>query len=76
MSDAKAAVYQTEAQYRASDGASLHSYRWSTRESDPRPKAVVVIMHGYGEHCGRYREFAEHLVRAGYLACGIDARGH
>lgn len=76
MSDAKAAVYQTEGQYRASDGASLHSYRWSTRESEARPKAVVVIMHGYGEHCGRYREFAEFLVRAGYLACGIDARGH
>lgn len=76
MSDAKAAVYQTEAQYRASDGASLHSYHWSARDGDPRPKAVVVIMHGYGEHCGRYREFAEQLVRAGYLACGIDARGH
>jgi alpha-beta hydrolase superfamily lysophospholipase len=76
MSDAKAPVYQTEGQYRASDGASLHSYRWSSRDTESDPKAVIAIMHGYGEHCGRYREFAEFLVRAGYLACGIDARGH
>jgi alpha-beta hydrolase superfamily lysophospholipase len=76
MSDAKGAVYQTEGQYRASDGASLHTYRWSDRDTESNPKAVVVIMHGYGEHCGRYRELAEYLVRAGYLACGIDARGH
>jgi alpha-beta hydrolase superfamily lysophospholipase len=76
MSDASIAVFQTESQHRASDGALLHVYRWSSRETDSRAKAIVVMIHGYGEHCGRYREFAEYLVRAGYAACGIDARGH
>jgi alpha-beta hydrolase superfamily lysophospholipase len=76
MSDAATAVFQTESQYRASDGENLHSYRWSSREADASAKAIVVMMHGYGEHCGRYREFAQFLVRAGYLTCGFDARGH
>ena len=76
MSDAATAVFQTEGQYRASDGANLHSYRWSSSETDASAKAIVVVMHGYGEHCGRYHEFAQFLVRAGYLACGFDARGH
>lgn len=76
MPDAAPAVVQTESPYRASDGCVLHTFRWSSRATDASPNAVVVIMHGYGEHCGRYREVAEALVRAGYLACGFDARGH
>lgn len=75
MSDA-ASVFQTESQYRASDGANLHAYRWTSRETDAGSKAIVVMMHGYGEHCGRYRELAEFLVRAGHIAVGFDARGH
>ena len=76
MPNAAPAVVQTESPYRASDGCVLHTFRWSSRATDANPNAVVMIMHGYGEHCGRYREVAEALVRAGYLACGFDARGH
>jgi alpha-beta hydrolase superfamily lysophospholipase len=76
MPDAAAAVFQTESPYRANDGAILHGYRWTSRETDASAKAIVVIMHGYGEHCGRYRELAEFLVHAGYVAAGFDARGH
>lgn len=76
MSDAATAVFQTESPYRANDGAMLHGYRWTSRDTDTSAKAIVVIMHGYGEHCGRYREVAEFLVRAGYVTAGFDARGH
>jgi lysophospholipase len=40
------------------------------------PKGVVVITHGYAEHCGRYREVAHVLVNAGFAALGYDVRGH
>ncbi|MFD1715209.1 alpha/beta hydrolase [Amnibacterium flavum] len=41
-----------------------------------RPKAVVQIAHGVGEHAGRYRHLAESLVAAGYSVVADDHRGH
>jgi alpha-beta hydrolase superfamily lysophospholipase len=40
------------------------------------PKGVVVITHGYAEHCGRYREVAHVIVNAGWAALTYDVRGH
>ncbi len=39
-------------------------------------RALVVLMHGYGEHCRRYDEFAEFLLTRGLGVCRLDARGH
>ncbi|MBX3158225.1 MAG: lysophospholipase [Deltaproteobacteria bacterium] len=41
-----------------------------------RPKGIVVVTHGYAEHCGRYREVANVIVRAGWAALSYDVRGH
>ncbi|MGN6107061.1 MAG: alpha/beta hydrolase [Kofleriaceae bacterium] len=40
------------------------------------PRGVVVITHGYAEHCGRYRELAHVIVDAGWAAVSYDVRGH
>jgi alpha-beta hydrolase superfamily lysophospholipase len=40
------------------------------------PKGVVAVTHGYAEHCGRYREVANVIVRAGWAALTYDVRGH
>jgi acylglycerol lipase len=40
------------------------------------PKGVVVITHGYAEHCGRYHEVAHVIVNAGWAALSYDVRGH
>ncbi|HVK86136.1 MAG TPA: lysophospholipase [Kofleriaceae bacterium] len=40
------------------------------------PRGVVVITHGYAEHCGRYREVAHVIVNAGWAALSYDVRGH
>jgi len=37
---------------------------------------VVVVMHGFAEHCRRYDELAEFLLQRGMAVCRIDARGH
>lgn len=39
-------------------------------------KGVVLVTHGYAEHCGRYRELAEVLVAAGWSVLTWDVRGH
>ncbi len=40
------------------------------------PKAVVLVVHGYGEHCGRYQHVIKALVEAGYAAYALDHEGH
>ena len=49
---------------------------WRRIVPDGTPRGVVVVSHGYAEHCGRYREWAEHLASRGLAAVGLDHRGH
>jgi len=43
---------------------------------DGEPKAVVLVVHGLGEHCGRYTNVVNHLVPLGYAVYGLDHVGH
>lgn len=40
------------------------------------PRGVVLINHGYAEHCGRYHEVAHVIVQAGWAVFSYDVRGH
>lgn len=40
------------------------------------PRAVLVIVHGFGEHSGRYMNVVNHLVPKGYAVYALDQRGH
>jgi lysophospholipase len=40
------------------------------------PVGVVLVTHGYAEHCGRYREVAHVLVNASWAVLAYDVRGH
>lgn len=53
-------------------GVTIHYRSWAR----PRPRALVQIAHGVGEHSGRYVELAEALVAAGYSVAADDHRGH
>ena len=55
------------------DGTALYS-EWFATAAPPR--ALALIMHGYAEHCGRYREVANVLNRTGVAALSYDMRGH
>jgi len=41
-----------------------------------RPRGLAVVVHGYAEHCGRYREVAHALVDGGLSVFSYDMRGH
>lgn len=41
-----------------------------------RPRYAAVLVHGYGEHIGRYEHVAEFLLRHGAAVCGPDHMGH
>lgn len=57
----------------ATDGIEIYGQCWL---SDTKPKAVVAIIHGMGEHSGRYAHVAAYLVDNGYSVIAYDHRGH
>jgi acylglycerol lipase len=38
--------------------------------------AVLLVVHGLGEHCGRYKNVINHFVPLGYAVYGFDLIGH
>ncbi|HEY5857600.1 MAG TPA: lysophospholipase [Aldersonia sp.] len=57
-------------------GAQGEMIRWQSWLPDATPSAVVVIVHGFAEHAGRYRWVGEQLAAAGYATYAADNRGH
>ncbi len=43
---------------------------------DGAPRATLAIVHGFGEHSGRYMNVVQHFVPRGYAIYGLDHRGH
>jgi alpha-beta hydrolase superfamily lysophospholipase len=54
------------------DGFTIPCYEWEI----PNPKGFVQIIHGMGEHAGRYDWAANQLNKAGYHVIANDQRGH
>jgi alpha-beta hydrolase superfamily lysophospholipase len=54
-------------------GERLHAQEW---RPDGGARAVVCLVHGLGEHVGRYVHVAQVLSEAGYALLGFDLRGH
>ncbi len=40
------------------------------------PRAILVVVHGYGDHHGRYARLVDELVGRGFAVFGFDYRGH
>ena len=55
-----------------SDGLTLHVREWLHADA----RGTVLIVHGLGEHVGRYAHIAAQLNTWGWNAVGYDQRGH
>jgi alpha-beta hydrolase superfamily lysophospholipase len=55
------------------DGISLQLQHWPTAEP---AHGTVLLVHGLGEHIGRYGTVAGRLRNAGWHVLGYDQRGH
>lgn len=63
-----------EGTFRGAGGIELYEQRWLPDAGEAR--AVVAIVHGFGEHSGRYTNMVDRLVPAGYAVYAFDLRGH
>ncbi|MDF2492499.1 MAG: lysophospholipase [Microbacterium sp.] len=49
---------------------------YDVHEARTTPRGVVQLLHGVGEHAGRYAALAEALAQAGFIVYADDHRGH
>lgn len=61
--------------FTASDGENLAVQDWPLAEGRV-PRAVVLLVHGLGEHAGRYEALARRLNGWGFEVRGYDQYGH
>lgn len=54
------------------DGLRLY---WMSEQPE-QPRAHVAVVHGYGDHIGRYRTTFDALTAQGFAVHGFDYRGH
>lgn len=55
------------------DGAEIFCRLW---DDVPDAKGVIQLLHGMGEHAGRYDRFARYLNSRGYIVFADDHRAH
>jgi alpha-beta hydrolase superfamily lysophospholipase len=57
----------------AADGVQLVLRHWP---HEGAARGTVLLVHGLGEHIGRYEHVAAHLNAWGWRVAGYDQRGH
>ena len=63
---------ETTLSLKAKDGIQLF-----VRENiPPQYRGIICIVHGFGEHGGRYAHVADFFNKQGYAVLAIDNRGH
>ncbi len=61
--------------YTANDGENLAVYDWPLAEGSAQ-RGTVLLVHGLGEHAGRYHAVAQHLNAWGFAVRAYDQYGH
>ncbi|MDP1976095.1 alpha/beta hydrolase [Undibacterium sp.] len=66
-----------EFELRTADGKAIFVRDWPLADAVmARPQQGIVIMHGLGEHCGRYAHVARFFNALGFVVRTYDHRGH
>lgn len=66
-------MFDTTHRLESPTGATLALRR---QPAQGRPRAILQICHGLGEHSGRYARFAAFMAARGFAVYGHDHRGH
>jgi alpha-beta hydrolase superfamily lysophospholipase len=64
---------ETTGAHTVSDDLELFVRTWTP---DDEPRRGMLIVHGIGDHSGRYQHVARFFVERGYVVVAFDLRGH
>jgi acylglycerol lipase len=59
--------------FKGLENHNIYFQKWSP---EGKPKAVLLIAHGYAEHSGRYMNVVNKFITSGYPVYALDHRGH
>ena len=62
-----------EGQFTCTDGNQLYYRKWAPQET---LHALLIIVHGFSDHSGRYQPIVDNLVPRGIAVYSFDQRGH
>ncbi|MFN8294781.1 MAG: alpha/beta hydrolase [Chitinophagales bacterium] len=60
--------------WKSNDGLTIFGQKWESETATP--KAVICLVHGFGEHSSRYEHVAQFFTDNNYAVITYDARGH
>lgn len=60
--------------WKSNDGLNIFGQKWESETA--KPKAVICLVHGFGEHSSRYEHVAQFFTNNNYAVIAYDARGH
>jgi len=63
----------TEGSFEGARGTQIYYQTWTPPK---KPKAILVLAHGQGDHSGRYAHVADYLTKRGFVLWTCDHRGH
>jgi acylglycerol lipase len=63
----------TEGNFKGVRDTSIYYQGWVP---EGNVKAILLIVHGVGEYCGRYTNVINYFVPLGYAVYGLDHIGH
>ncbi|MCO8121756.1 lysophospholipase [Stieleria sp. TO1_6] len=68
--------WNTTAQVRSGGAAAAnwHARLWT--RGDHSERGVVILVHGLGDHGGRFESFARRVTRSGWAVLAVDLPGH
>lgn len=73
MAETKSQIKYEDGTFKTTDGLNLFEQRWQPAKE---PKAIIIIIHGYAEHSGRYAHVADYFANHGYAVETFDLRSH
>ncbi|MCB0593409.1 MAG: lysophospholipase [Lewinellaceae bacterium] len=65
-------MQESEFNWQTEDGLAICAKEWKAE----KPKGVICLVHGLGEHIGRYAHLARFFTAEGFSVIGYDRRGH
>jgi alpha-beta hydrolase superfamily lysophospholipase len=71
--DEESMMEHNEGVFQGSGNIKLYYQSW---KPSTEPRAIVAIVHGVGEHSGRYQNLLEPMTNNEYAVYGFDLRGH
>lgn len=60
--------------WKSNDGLEIFGQKWENETN--APKAIICLVHGFGEHSSRYEHVAQFLTDNQYAVIAYDHRGH